>query len=279
MGFLLVTAVLVVTLGRLGDMYGRVKIYNLGFVVFTVASIALSLDPFTGGAGALWLIVLAGRPGRRRRDAVRQLDGDPHRRVPGRPARHGAGHQPGRGDRRLVPRPDRSAACSPSGTGARCSGSACRSASSARSGRYRSLHETRRARHGRRSTVPGNLTFARRPDRAAGRDHLRHPALRRPHHGLDQPVGARRARSAASRCWSCSCVIETAGRRTPMFHDAAVPDPGVRARATWPACSPSIGRGGLQFMLIIWLQGIWLPLHGYDYESTPRCGPASTCCR
>jgi MFS family permease len=31
----------------------------------------------------------------------------------------------------------------------------------------------------------------------------------------------------------------------------------------------SIGRGGLQFMLIIWLQGIWLPLHGYSYESTP----------
>ena len=31
----------------------------------------------------------------------------------------------------------------------------------------------------------------------------------------------------------------------------------------------SIARGGLQFMLIIWLQGIWLPLHGYNYESTP----------
>src|SRR6187402_1628649 len=31
----------------------------------------------------------------------------------------------------------------------------------------------------------------------------------------------------------------------------------------------SVGRGGLQFMLIIWLQGIWLPLHGYSYESTP----------
>ena len=41
------------------------------------------------------------------------------------------------------------------------------------------------------------------------------------------------------------------------------------APATSPACSPSIGRGGLQFMLIIWLQGIWLPLHGYDYEQTP----------
>ena len=42
---------LVVTLGRLGDMYGRVKIYNLGFVVFTLASIALSLDPLTGIGG------------------------------------------------------------------------------------------------------------------------------------------------------------------------------------------------------------------------------------
>src|SRR6266550_350666 len=57
MGYLLVTAVLVVTLGRLGDMYGRVRIYNLGFVVFTLASIALSLDPLTGTGGALWLIV------------------------------------------------------------------------------------------------------------------------------------------------------------------------------------------------------------------------------
>src|SRR6202451_4446470 len=55
-GYLLVQAVLVVTLGRLGDMFGRVKIYNLGFVVFTLASIALSLDPLTGGGGALWLI-------------------------------------------------------------------------------------------------------------------------------------------------------------------------------------------------------------------------------
>jgi MFS family permease len=55
-GYLLVQAVLVVTLGRLGDMFGRVKIYNLGFVVFTLASIALSLDPLLGGGGALWLI-------------------------------------------------------------------------------------------------------------------------------------------------------------------------------------------------------------------------------
>jgi MFS family permease len=31
----------------------------------------------------------------------------------------------------------------------------------------------------------------------------------------------------------------------------------------------SIARGGLQFMLVIWLQGIWLPLHGYDYAVAP----------
>src|ERR1700744_631952 len=56
MGYRLVQAVFVVNLGRLGDMLGRVRIYNLGFVVFTVASILLSLDPFTGAHAALWLI-------------------------------------------------------------------------------------------------------------------------------------------------------------------------------------------------------------------------------
>jgi len=55
-GYLLVQAVLVVTLGRLGDMFGRVKIYNLGFVVFTIASITLSVDPLIGASGAMWLI-------------------------------------------------------------------------------------------------------------------------------------------------------------------------------------------------------------------------------
>jgi MFS family permease len=56
MGYRLVQAVLVVNLGRLGDMFGRVKIYNAGFAVFTAASILLSFDPFQGGQGALWLI-------------------------------------------------------------------------------------------------------------------------------------------------------------------------------------------------------------------------------
>src|ERR1700757_4402852 len=56
MGYRLIQAVLVVNLGRLGDMFGRVRMYNQGFVVFTAASILLSFDPFQGSGGALWLI-------------------------------------------------------------------------------------------------------------------------------------------------------------------------------------------------------------------------------
>ena len=42
LGFLVVTSVLVVSLGRLGDMYGRVRMYNLGFVIYTIASLLLT---------------------------------------------------------------------------------------------------------------------------------------------------------------------------------------------------------------------------------------------
>src|ERR1700743_113773 len=57
MGYMVVTSVLVVTFGRLGDMFGRARIYNLGFLVFTLASIALSLMP-TGPGAALYLVIM-----------------------------------------------------------------------------------------------------------------------------------------------------------------------------------------------------------------------------
>ncbi len=56
MGYLVVSAVLVVTLGRLGDIYGRVRMYNLGFAVFGLGALALPFDPLTGAGGAMWLI-------------------------------------------------------------------------------------------------------------------------------------------------------------------------------------------------------------------------------
>ena len=56
LGFLVVTSVLIVSLGRLGDMYGRVKMYNLGFVIYTIASLLLTVDWLDGRAGAMYLI-------------------------------------------------------------------------------------------------------------------------------------------------------------------------------------------------------------------------------
>src|SRR5437763_1830855 len=57
LGYLVVTSVLIVSLGRLGDMFGRVRIYNLGFVIYTVASLVLTVDWMTGRAVADFLIV------------------------------------------------------------------------------------------------------------------------------------------------------------------------------------------------------------------------------
>jgi MFS family permease len=57
LGYMIVGSVLIVSLGRLGDMFGRVRIYNLGFVIYTVASLLLTIDWMTGRAGADYLIV------------------------------------------------------------------------------------------------------------------------------------------------------------------------------------------------------------------------------
>lgn len=58
LGFLVTTSVLVVSLGRLGDMFGRVRMYNLGFVIYTVGSLLLTIDWMQGRAGATWLILM-----------------------------------------------------------------------------------------------------------------------------------------------------------------------------------------------------------------------------
>src|SRR5690348_6051184 len=58
LGYLVVTSVLIVSLGRLGDMVGRVRIYNLGFVIYTAASLLLAIDWMTGRNGAMYLIVM-----------------------------------------------------------------------------------------------------------------------------------------------------------------------------------------------------------------------------
>ncbi|KAA8922449.1 MFS transporter [Thermoplasma sp.] len=57
MGYMVVTAVLLVTVGRLSDIYGRVRLFNFGFAIFTVGSILLFLTPGHGTSAAFYLIV------------------------------------------------------------------------------------------------------------------------------------------------------------------------------------------------------------------------------
>ncbi len=104
MGYMVVTAVLVVSLGRIGDMYGRVRMYTLGFAIFTIFSILLSITWGTGSGAALYLIAMRIFQGGRGRSPVGQLLGDSDRRVPLQPARAGARHQHGGGHRRFLHR-------------------------------------------------------------------------------------------------------------------------------------------------------------------------------
>ena len=82
MGFMVATAVLVVSFGRIGDMYGRVRMFNLGFAVFTACSILLSVTWMHGPAAALWLIAMRIGQGVGGALLMAQLGGDPDRRLP-----------------------------------------------------------------------------------------------------------------------------------------------------------------------------------------------------
>ncbi|MFD8725912.1 MFS transporter [Streptomyces sp. NPDC059629] len=264
LGYLLVSAVLVVVLGRLGDMFGRVKIYNLGFLVFACASVALSLDPFRAGAGALWLILWRivqafGGSMLTANSAAILTDAFPARQ---RGMALGinqitalAGQFLGLLAGGLLAAVDWRAvfwvSVPVSITGTVWS--------------YLSLRETSTGRPGRIDWL-GNLTFA------AGAGIL----LAGITYGI-QPYGD--SATGWGNPWVLAgltggvvlllafCVIETRVAE-PMF-DLALFRNRAFAAGNVAALLTAIARGGLQFMLIIWLQGIWLPLHGYDFADTP----------
>ena len=202
MGFLVATAVLVVSFGRIGDMYGRVRMFNFGFAIFT-AVLDPALADMDGRRGGGPLADRdADRPGRGRRAAHGQLLGDPDRRVPARRARAGARDQRGVGHRRLVHRARARRRPRPRCRGGSCSSSRSRSGSSARSGRG--------AARGARRAAP-------REDRLVGQPDLRAPA--------------------SSRCWSAS---RTASSRTAATRWAGrIPRCSWSSSAAWPcsACS------------------------------------------
>ncbi|MGQ5636092.1 MULTISPECIES: MFS transporter [unclassified Streptomyces] len=264
LGYLLVSAVLVVVLGRLGDMFGRVRIYNLGFLVFACASVALSLDPFTAGAGALWLILWRivqafGGSMLTANSAAILTDAFPARQ---RGMALGvnqitalAGQFLGLLAGGLLAEVDWRAvfwvSVPVSVTGTVWS--------------YLSLRETSAGGRGRVDWL-GNLTFA------AGAGIL----LAGITYGI-QPYGGHP--TGWTNPWVLAGLIGgvllllafvCVERRVaePMFRLSLF---RVRAFAAGnlAALLTAIARGGLQFMLIIWLQGIWLPLRGYDFEDTP----------
>jgi len=264
MGYLVVSAVLVVTLGRLGDIYGRVRMYNAGFAIFGLGALALPFDPFTGPKGALWLIgfrviqaiggamLMANSPAiltdafpanqRGTAMGINQVAG-----ISGQFIGLILGGVLAAVDWRLV-----FIVSVPIGLGGTIWS-------------YLSLKEV-----GMRTPAKidwlGNVTFA------IGLIML----LTGITYGI-QPYGGH------SMGWTSPlvltgliggpillavfCYIETKVE-APMF-DLQLMKIRAFSAGIGATLLASIARGGLQFMLIIWLQGIWLPLHGYAYQDTP----------
>ncbi|HET6293237.1 MAG TPA: MFS transporter [Kribbella sp.] len=265
MSYLVVTAVLVVSLGRLGDMYGRVKIYNLGFAVFTFGSVALVFDPLTQGGGALWLILWrvvqgVGAAMLFANSTAILTDAFPAER---RGFALGINQVAAIGgsfiglivggllapvDWRLV-----FFVSVPFGLlGTIWS--------------YRSLRETSARSARTRIDWWGNGLFA------IGLTVL----LAAITYGI-QPYGGHDMGWTSP--WVLTGLIGGVALLVAFcFVESSVDDPmfdmslfRIRAFSAGNLAGllSSVSRGGLQFMLIIWLQGIWLPLHGYSFSSTP----------
>jgi EmrB/QacA subfamily drug resistance transporter len=264
MGYLLVTAVLVVAFGRLGDMFGRVRMYNAGFVIFTVGSLLLALTPFTGPAGAIWIIVMR---------FVQGIGG----------AFLFANSQAILTD--AFPPEQRGLAFGVNGISflaGQFVGLVVGGVLAAINWRlvffvsvpvglvgtvwaYMRLEELGTVTHSR-IDWPGNLTFG------IGLTAL----LIGITYGI-QPYGGQ------TMGWTNPFVVSMivgglvllglfvwVERRVaePLF-DLALFRIRAFTAGNLAGFLSALGRGGLSFMLVIWLQGVWLPLHGYSFADTP----------
>ena len=264
MGYRLVQAVLVVTLGRLGDMFGRVRIYNMGFAVFTAASILLSFDPFQGGHGALWLIgwrVLQAIGGSMltANSAAILTDAFP---VDKRGFALGinqvaaiAGQFIGLVAGGILATIDWRAVFwvnVPVGVFGTVWA-------------YRKLRDNGE-RHRGRIDWWGNVTFA--AGLGAVLIALTNGIQPYGHHTMGWTNPAVYGLLAGGVLLLVAFGLIESRVAEPMFQLSL-----FRIRAftagNVAGLAVAIARGGLQFMLIIWLQGIWLPLHGYDFSDTP----------
>ena len=264
LGYLVVTSVLIVSLGRLGDMVGRVRIYNLGFVIYTVASLLLAVDWMQGRSGAAYLIVfrivqgiggaclLANAaaiitdafPARQRGMAlgINNIVG-----VSGTFIGLVLGGVLAPIDWRLV-----FLISVPVGI----------------FGTVWAYLGLRELSSPRRAPIDwaGNVTFA------VGLVLVMTAVTYgiRPAGGHPVGWGSPRVLGLLAGAVVCLAAFVAVERRSrdPMFRL-----PLFRIRAftfgTLSTFLSSVARGGLMFMLIVWLQGIWLPQHGYDFTETP----------
>ncbi len=264
LGFMIVTSVLVVSLGRLGDMLGRVKMYNLGFVVYTFFSLLLSVTWMSGTAAGIWLVVMRlfqgvgaaflianstailtdAFPEHQRGMAIgiNQIAG-----ISGMFIGLILGGLLGPIQWRLI-----FIISVPAGI----FGSIWA---------YRKLREVPLKRN-HHVDWRGNLSFA------IGLVALMIAVT----YGI-QPYGGHVMGWTSPLVLGCFVVGLVA---LALFGriEAASPDPMFnlslfRIRAflygSVSTLLAAIGRGGLMFTMVIWLQGIWLPLHGYSFSSTP----------
>src|SRR5262245_33002977 len=264
MGYRLVQAVLVVTLGRLGDIYGRVKIYNAGFVVFAVASILLSFYPFYGSRGAIWLI------------AWRILQAFGGSMLVANAAAILTDAFPA-DQRGFALGTNQIAALAGQFIGLVAGG--LLAAIDWRAvfwvnvpvGVFGTIWAYRRLRdngerHRGRIDWWGNITFA------VGLSAVLFAITSgiQPHGG--HPTG-----------WQSPFVLTTLVLGIVLLIvfvviESQVAEPMIRlslfkirafSAGNFATLAAALAQGGLQFMLIIWLQGIWLPLHGYNFKDTP----------
>jgi MFS family permease len=264
LGFLVVTSVLVVSLGRLGDMYGRVRIYNLGFVIYTTASLLLTIDWLTGTSGAMFLIVFRVAQGIGAACLLANAAAIITDAFP--PGQRGMAL----GINNIV------------GVSGTFIGLVLGGLLAPVSWRlvflisvpvgvfgtvwaYLKLQELSTPRRSRIDWT-GNVTFA------LGLILIMIAVTYgiRPAEGSNVGWGAPRTLALLAAGVACLGGFALAERRTPdpMFR---LPLFKIRAFTfgTLSTFLSAVARGGLMFMLVIWLQGIWLPQHGYSFVDTP----------
>jgi MFS family permease len=264
LGFLVVTSVLVVTLGRLGDIYGRVRIYNLGFAVFTFFSLLLTITWSHGHAAGIWLITMrifqaVGAAMLMANSAAILTDAFPA------------------GQRGLALGVNQAAAFSGSFIGLILGGVLAPvnwrliflvSVPVGVLGTVLGYLKLRELGQRRAATIdwPGNITFGVglvliMVGITYGIEPYGHSNM-----GWGNPFVLGTI-GIGVVVMTAFCVIETKVA-APMFRLQLFK---IRAFTSGVFASflAALSRGGLMFMLVIWLQGIWLPLHGYDFARTP----------